>query len=123
MAAEAAKRAGAAHVFSRIEDLLERSPEFVVIANSTSQHCTALQAAIAAGSHVFVEKPISHTLDGLSIALDQASAKKLIVGVGVNLRFHPAIETVRQLAHSSTLGSLVCARAEIGHYLPEWHPG
>ena len=42
--------------------------------------------------------------------------------VGYNLRFHPGLERLRELVKQHAIGKVVSARAEVGEYLPDWHP-
>ena len=69
----------------------------VVVASPNGQHRTDVLDALSAGSHVFVEKPFAHRLDGLAEAVDQAQANGQIVFAAHNLRYHPAVEDARKL--------------------------
>ena len=66
--------------------------------------------AVAAGAHVLVEKPISHTLDGVAALLDEA-AQRQVVMVGYNLRFHPGWPRLRELAAAQAPSASRCQRA------------
>lgn len=71
---------------------------------------------------MFIEKPLAHSLNGIDTFLRMAEEKKLSVAVGCNLRFHPALEAIHHAVHSNRIGRLLTARAEVGQYLPDWHP-
>ena len=73
-------------------------------------------------AHLFIEKPLSHTLDGADSLLNQARAKGLVVFVGYNLRFHPGLRLVKQFLDEGKIGRVLSARVEVGQYLPDWHP-
>src|ERR1700730_12583295 len=43
--------------------------------------------------------------------------------VAYNLRWHPGLIRQRELVHQDAVGRIVAVRAEVGEYLPDWHPG
>ncbi|MGD0611606.1 MAG: Gfo/Idh/MocA family oxidoreductase [Anaerolineales bacterium] len=110
-------------VFNSLSEALAEHPQVVVVTNPTSLHLTTALAAVRAGAHVLVEKPISDTTAGLDELEEQAEARNLHVFVAYNLRFHPALQAVRQLVRSrEPLGKPLLARIHFGTFLPDWHP-
>jgi predicted dehydrogenase len=102
---------------------LEREqPDVVLVTNPTSLHVETAQTAVDAGAHVFVEKPLGSSLEGVSKLLVTARDNKRLVMVGYNLRFHPGLVRLKALANAGAIGKIVSARAEVGEYLPDWHP-
>ncbi len=109
--------------FTALDDALTRfQPDAVFVATPPSLHVAQALAAIAAGAHVFVEKPLSNSLTGVSELTAEAAAANRIVQVGYNLRFHPGVRKLKELLDSGTLGALVYAQAEVAQYLPDWRP-
>jgi predicted dehydrogenase len=105
-----------------MEKALAHRPDAAIIANPTALHLGAAIPAARAGCHLFLEKPISHSLDGLTelrSALDQGGGQLL---VGFQFRFHPGLKKVASLLAESAIGRVVSARAHWGEYLPNWHP-
>jgi predicted dehydrogenase len=98
------------------------APDAIVVASPTSAHLDALGWAVERGVHALVEKPLASSTDGVADALAAAEAGGLTVGVGYNLRFHPALEAIRASVAAGRIGRLVSARAEAGQHLSEWHP-
>lgn len=75
--------------FDNIDELLG-AVDVVDIVTPTPSHFELGMKAIAAGKHIFVEKPITSTLEQ-AIALEQAAREKGILGqVGFVERFNPA---------------------------------
>ncbi len=107
-------------LFSDLDQALAAQPEVVIVTNPTSLHAATACAALRAGAHVLVEKPIGHTLDGMCELLALASGKVLMVGY--NLRFVPGLQRLRELLHHGAIGRPLSVRAEMGEYLPDWHP-
>ena len=74
------------------------------------------------GCHLFIEKPLSHSRDGVDRLLELARRKDLVTLVGCNLRFHPGLVVVKRLLEQGAAGRVVAVRVEVGQYLPDWHP-
>lgn len=101
---------------------LERNYTAAIIASPTSFHLEgALQAAMA-GCHLFIEKPISHSMDGIRTLAQVVNQRKLIVQVGFQFRFHPALQQIQKWLMDETIGKVISAHAHWGEYLPGWHP-
>ncbi|MEZ4224540.1 MAG: Gfo/Idh/MocA family oxidoreductase [Polyangiaceae bacterium] len=109
-------------VFSSLEDALARRPDVTIVANPTSLHVAATRAALDAGSDVFVEKPLSHDLEGVEQLAAHAQQRGLIGFVGYQLRQHPDFRRLQGWLGEGRLGRVFCARFEVGEYLPDFHP-
>ncbi|MBC7952774.1 MAG: Gfo/Idh/MocA family oxidoreductase [Rhodospirillaceae bacterium] len=94
-----------------------------VVASPSQYHQTDLAAALAAGCHVFAEKPLAHHPDGLGDLLDSADTAGLVVFAALNLRYHPAVVAAKALLDEGRLGQVLWARVEMADYLPNWRPG
>jgi predicted dehydrogenase len=95
------------------EAVLRRADiDAVVLATPHSQHEAQALAALGAGKHVFVEKPL--TLDLASARRVAAAAREaaLVLAVGFNRRFHPSIVELRARVRSGRLGSIVAMVAQ-----------
>ena len=108
--------------FRDLNAALAEKPEAVFITNPSSLHVPIAAAAVKAGCHLFVEKPLSHDLEGLDEIIRIADEKKLATFVGYQLRFHPLVKALRSLLAEKAVGPVVAVRAEVGEYLPAWHP-
>jgi predicted dehydrogenase len=104
------------------EGLEEFEPRVVIICTPPNLHVEQARQAIRAGAHVFVEKPLSHTIDGVATLLEEIQASQCVAQVGYNLRFHPALKQVKHLVEQKAIGRVLWARAEFGQYLPDWRP-
>lgn len=98
------------------------SPEAVLVCTPPNLHVPQALAAIRSGAHVFVEKPLSHSVDGVDELIAEAEARGRVVQVGYNLRFHPGLKRTKALLEEGAIGRVMWARAELGHYLPDWRP-
>lgn len=78
----------------------------VVIATPAETHAKLASAALAAGKHVFVEKPLALThREGLKL-VEQAHAAGLVLMVGHILEYHPAVTELVSRVRSGSLGQV-----------------
>ena len=91
----------------RYEDLLEREAvEAVVIATETPQHYAMAKAALRAGKHVFVEKPMTQTSAQAEELVALAEERDVRLMVGHLLLYHPAFRHVESLIRQGALGDV-----------------
>ena len=110
-------------VFHSLTEALGQSPTAVVVANPTSHHLATALAAVRAGCHVLIEKPLADVLDGWEALAAEAERRQRVVKVAQNLRFHPQLRRLREIITTrQPLGQVLVARAHMGGYLPDWHP-
>lgn len=103
-------------------EALEHRPALAVIATPTSLHLEQAMACAHAGCHLLVEKPLSHTVEGLDTlqaAVDQAGSTAM---VAFQFRFHPLIQKMREWILAGRLGLPLHAGAQWGEHLPDFHP-
>lgn len=95
-------------------------PEVVIIATPNHLHLAGAKKALENGCHVLIEKPVSNSLEGLENFARQASSGNLHVNVVSNMRFHPAIEVMRD--NLNKIGKVYYVRSYYGNYLPNMRP-
>lgn len=89
------------------EDII-KDPEVdaVVVATPVSSHFKLAMAALEAGKHVFVEKPLAAKSEE-SMALTKKAAEKNLVGmVGHTFIYSPAVLKLKELVDSGELGDI-----------------
>ncbi len=120
--ADVLARAEAAHpglrTTTRFEDLLESDEvEAVVVATETPQHFLMAEAALRAGKHVFVEKPMAQSVAQAARLVEMADDRDLRLMVGHLLLYHPAFRHVEALIRDGALGDvqyLYATRVNLG---------
>jgi predicted dehydrogenase len=108
--------------FDTLPAALAEEPHIALICNPTSLHVPAALECLRAGCDLFLEKPVSCTLDGLGELTRAADEGRRVVMVGYQLRFHPCFLALHRMLESGVLGSILAVRAAVGEYLPAWHP-
>lgn len=108
--------------FASLDEALAAGPKVVWICSPPVYHIPQALAAARAGAHLFIEKPLSASLEGVDALIAEVEARNLRTLVGCNFRFHPGLQRLKALVTREALGRVIFARAEFGQYLPDWHP-
>lgn len=98
--------------------LKKEKPDIVFVCNPTHLHVSVASAALDAGAHVFVEKPISHNMKGVDTLIKKAKKKIKIVMVACNWRFHAGFLKLKKILDDKKYGKPILARTFGGYYLP-----
>lgn len=94
-----------------------------IVCTPTSLHLTSLKALLQAFvPNIYIEKPVSHTYDGLAEVLQLAALYKNNIVVGYDLHFDPGMMKVKELFATNAIGKVVSINAQVGQYLPDWRP-
>lgn len=96
MAAKVAAETGAT-AFSSYEALLAQVEAIDIVTPTPTHHALAKQALLA-GKHVFVEKPLTHTLEEAEELIALSQQQNLTVQVGHVERFNPAMLALQERA-------------------------
>ena len=97
-------------------------PDFVLLANPTRYRDAAMTQVIELGVPIFLEKPVSHSLQQVEVVLAQLEQAGVLTYVGCNLRFLDCLQYVRgALVQQQLVPNEV--NVYCGSYLPKWRPG
>lgn len=89
------------------------SSDAIVIATPTAEHHRDLRDCLAAGKHVFVEKPIAATTMELEQLL---KSKSTVVFVGNNLRYHACVRAAKEKLLLGAIGKPLWASITVGQF-------
>lgn len=93
---------------SSTDDLLKDDDvDLVIIATPTSGHFSLAKAALEAGKHVFIEKPMTNTTAEAEELVALAKQKDRLIFVDHTFVFAPAVEKLSTLANAGDLGDLL----------------
>lgn len=91
----------------RFEDMLEDpAVEAIAIATPVRTHYELALAALKAGKHVFVEKPLAPSSDQVRDLIDEASRRNLTLMVDHTFLYTPAVQKIRELIMKGELGDI-----------------
>lgn len=102
-----AKSMGVQHVCKDYKEILaDDEISAVLICSSTDTHSPISLEAIAAGKHVFCEKPVDHDLSKIKEVMDALKGSKVKYQVGFNRRFDHNFAAARAAVASGKIGDL-----------------
>ena len=110
------------HIERDLASALQQQPAAVLICNPTALHLPLARQAAEAGCHIFLEKPISHTAEGIAEFVALTKAKEVQVQVGFQFRYHPILQQIKVAIAEGQIGKVQSAHVHWGEYLPAWHP-
>ena len=118
---------GIEHRWSDYRALLEDPDvEAVGILTPTATHAEIGLAALEAGKHVLIEKPLAVDLEACDRLIAAGARSSLTVTVGFNLRWHRLVQRARTFMQTGALGRIKAIRSVFTHHrsgedAQEWH--
>jgi predicted dehydrogenase len=80
--------------------------EAVAVATPADTHFDIAMAALAAGKHVLVEKPLASSYAKASLLVAEAEARERVLMCDHTYCYTPAVQKIRELVHSGVLGDI-----------------
>lgn len=107
------------------QDVVASNVDVVIVATTNDWLAPVALAAVEAGRHVLVEKPMARSLDEAEELWKAAVRSGVVLKVGFNHRHHPAVQRAYDLIQAGAIGQLLFARCRYGHggrpgYDREW---
>ena len=125
-----ASRCECAAAYADYQALLDdERVDLVAVCVPVTLHAEVAAAALSAGKHVFIEKPLALTLDDCDRLVEQASLAEssgIRSVVGFNLRSHRLLRQAKEVIRSGALGEIELLRTLwtadwSGTARPTWH--
>ena len=122
-AAEAVAAQTGATPLADLDDLQALGVRGGIVALPNHLHVSVARRLLEQGVAVLVEKPLSHTMEGVDDVIAQARSRGLVLMTGYNLRHHPNLLDAKYLIDEGAIGRLLTARFYFGYNLALWRPG
>jgi myo-inositol 2-dehydrogenase / D-chiro-inositol 1-dehydrogenase len=90
----------------------------VVVCSPSGTHAEAGLAALSAGLHVYIEKPMATTLEDGRRIVEAASRANVTTVVGFNRRLHPLYSLGRRLLAEGAIGAIEAVRCTFAEPIP-----
>ena len=109
------------HVYSDLDEALHERPQVAFITNITAKHMECAIRAARAGCDLFLEKPVSDSVNGISELRKVIEEKHNVVYMGYQNRLHPCIKDVKRYLDSGEIGRLISVDNEFSERLVTMH--
>ena len=117
----AARETGAAHFSSRFEGAFAPGVDVVVISTPNRLHKDHAVAALGAGKHVLLQKPMARSVEECDAILEAQRGSGTTLGVYMNLLDHPLFRDMRRMLGEGYLGRVALYSARLAR--PRGRPG
>jgi len=119
--AEAASKYGVRTFADFDEAFASFNPDALIISTPPDLHVQYAKIAVANDRHYFSEASVvDDEMDDL-IALCRVHPK-VVAAPSCTLRYHPSIQTIKQMVNSQEFGKPLLFTYHSGQWLPDWHP-
>ncbi len=89
--------------------------EAVILTSPNDLHDSQISDCARAGVHVFCEKPLSLTAAGARASVAACAERGLILGIGHERRFEPAIQALKDSINAGDLGTVMHSELSFSH--------
>jgi predicted dehydrogenase len=113
---------GINQVHYQLSDAVRAKPDIAFITNPSPFHIPVALELARNGVHLFIEKPLSHDLNGVNEFSKVCKKNNVIVMVGFNFRFKKSLIALKEALDSDSIGKILSYRGEAGQFLPDWRP-
>ena len=97
------------------EAVADPAIDAVILCTPNSLHTAQVAAAARAGKHVFCEKPLALTRAEAEASVAVCREHGVMLGIGHERRFEPAMQEVERMVREGELGTLMHAEANFSH--------
>jgi predicted dehydrogenase len=95
--------------------LADPAVQAVILTSPNDLHDRQIAQSVAAGKHVFCEKPLSLSTANARKSVETCRAAGLILGIGHERRYEPAILALRKLLDAGALGKIMHTEMAFSH--------
>ncbi len=121
---EVKRMAPGATTYSDYQKLLEKADvQAVLVCTPSGIHAEVGRAALEAGKHLYLEKPLATTLADADQIIASWRKRVSKAMIGFNYRFNPLHVEAREFLRKGRLGAVICVRTIFsagGNELPQW---
>jgi len=117
-AQEVAQSFAIPHFTTSVTELLATYCEAVYIASPVFAHYEQCRAALQAGKHVLVEKPMAMKVEEAEEIVALAEQRGLKLGVAFMMRYNVYHQAIKNMIERGSFGTLVSARAQLTCFYP-----
>ncbi len=106
---------------TNLENLIKAEKlDAALVCTPNHLHIPVAHQMVQAGIDIFIEKPLSNTLDGVEDLIRSVDKNGCIAMVGFMLRFEPGLKLLKEKIHAE---NVAFAQLEFGSHMPLWRKG
>jgi predicted dehydrogenase len=98
-----------AEIYDSLEEMLDASPDGVVIATPSAMHYEQSLLALSKGISVFCQKPLARTAAESRKIIEMARQQDKLLGIDLSYRYTHGMQLIEQLVHAGELGEIYAA--------------
>lgn len=107
--------------YSDLDEALATKPDVAFITNITSKHMECALKCANAGCDIFLEKPVSDSMDGVDELAQIVKEKNLVLFMGYQNRYHAVVKKLREYLDKDIVGKLISVDAAFCERLVTMH--
>ena len=109
------------HFFQTFENLLDASPDGVIICTENNKHRQLVEMAAQAGVHILCEKPIATTIEDARAIVDACDRAGVLLMTAFPMRFSTPLMEVKNRLDAGDFGEVYCFNSTNQGELPSKH--
>jgi predicted dehydrogenase len=113
---------GVQESFRSVDEALQLLWDAAVIATPANSHISIAHRFADAGAALFIEKPLSVNLEGVTPLVEKVRAARLLCSVAYVYRSHPALTAMRQALLERRFGRPLLITLVSGQHFPLYRP-
>jgi len=106
--------------FKNLNDAFSINPDIAFITNPTYLHVQTALECVKRNINLFIEKPVSHSLEKTNELYNEIRVRKLFTYVAYNMRFNPVLMNLKNIILREE--KPIYFRVTCSSYLPNWRP-
>lgn len=107
--------------FDDLQAALKDKPDAAIISNPNSMHISCALEVAKCGIDIFMEKPVSDTMQGIDELQEIIKEKGIIFYVGYQMRLHPCVKKLKKDIEDNRIGRVVSVDCHMGELITRMH--
>ena len=108
--------------FFNSSQLIDFQPQLAIICSPASFHIELAIELSEYPIHLFIEKPISHSIEGIDQLIKIRNNSNSLCMIGYPLRFNESMIHLRNAINEKLVGQIEEVHSKCFSYLPDWRP-
>lgn len=113
---------GVADTASSYDDVNLGDVQAVMVCTPSDQHIGPATRAAEAGCHIFVEKPLALSMEGVDALINLCRQRELVFQVGYVMRHHPNLKEIKALIEIGKIGKVNMVHLKTGYFIGKYRP-